>query len=157
MRKRLITPTQESIRARGEGWLDVGRAAVVEFTSEDKDCPVESAFVSGGARGWRAATLGSQTIRLVFDQPQRLRCISLVFEEKETARTQEFVLRWSPDGGSSVKEIVRQQWNFSPPESTREVEEYRVELAGVTVLELVINPDIAGGVGRASLQNLRLC
>jgi hypothetical protein len=156
MRKRLITPTQESIRTRGDSWLDVERAAVVEFTSEDKTSPVESAFVSEGARGWRAGTSGSQTIRLVFDQPQRLRCISLVFEEKETARTQEFVLRWSPDGVSSVKEIVRQQWNFSPPESIREVEEYRVELAGVTVLELVIHPDIAGGVGRASLQNLRL-
>ena len=40
----------------------------------------------------------------------------------ETARTQEFVLRWSPDGGNSVKEIVRQQWNFNPPDSIREVE-----------------------------------
>ena len=70
-----------------------------------------------------------------FDQPQRLKCISLVFEENETAQTQEFVLRWSPDEGSSVKEIVRQQWNFSPQGSIREVEEYRVELSTVTVLE----------------------
>jgi hypothetical protein len=156
MRKRLITPTQESIRTHGEGWLDVERAAVVEVTSEDKDCPVESAFVWGDTRGWRAAGPGSQTIRLVFDQPQRLKRISLVFEENETARTQEFVLRWSPDGGSSVKEIVRQQWNFSPPESIREVEEYQVELSSVTVLELVINPNIGGGVARASLKNLHL-
>jgi hypothetical protein len=156
MRKRLITPTPENIQTRGEAWLDVERAAVVEVTSEDRDCPVESAFVSGDARGWRAAAPGNQTIRLVFDQPQRLRCISLVFEENETARTQEFVLRWSADGGSSVKEIVRQQWNFSPPESIREVEEYQVELLGVTVLELVINPNIGGGAARASLKNLRL-
>ena len=156
MRKRLITPTAPSIRTRDEGWLDVERAAVVEVTSEDKDCPVESAFDSGDARGWRASTPGTQTIRLVFDRPQRLRCISLVFEENEMARTQEFVLRWSPDGGSSIKEIVRQQWNFSPPSSTREVEEYQVELSSVTVLELVINPNIGGGVARASLKNLRL-
>jgi hypothetical protein len=88
------------------------------------------------------------------DQPQR--CISLVFEENETARTQEFVLRWSPDSGSSVKEIVRQQWNFSPPESVREVEEYQVQLSGVTVLELIINPNVGGGAARASLKNLRL-
>jgi len=66
---------------------------MVEVTSEDKDCPVESAFASGNARGWRAAEPGSQTIRLVFDRPQKLRCMSLVFEENETARTQEFVLR----------------------------------------------------------------
>jgi hypothetical protein len=156
MRKRLITPTPESIRTRGESWLDVEGQAVVEVTSEDKNYPVESAFVSGDAQGWRAAAPGSQTIRLVFDHPQRLRCISLVFEESETARTQEFVLRWSPDGGNSVKEIVRQQWNFSPPDSVREVEEYQVELSAVTVLELIINPNISGGVARASLKNLRL-
>ena len=71
-------------------------------------------------------------------------------------RTQEFVLRWSSDGGSSLKEIVRQQWNFSPPESVREVEEYQVELYNVTVLELVIKPNIGGGVARASLKNFRL-
>jgi hypothetical protein len=68
---------------------------VVEVTSEDKEFPVESAFISGDARGWCAAEPGSQTIRLVFDHPQRLKRISLVFEERETARTQEFVLRWS--------------------------------------------------------------
>src|SRR5882757_1521472 len=153
MRKRLIMPTPERIRTHGESWLDVEGQAVVEVTSEDKNYPVESAFVSGDAQGWRAAASGSQTIRLVFDQPQRLRSISLVFEENETTRTQEFVLRWSPDGGNSVKEIVRQQWNFSPPNSVREVEEYQVELSNVTVLELVINPNIGGGVARASLKN----
>ncbi len=156
MRKRLITPAPESTRTRGESWLDVERQAVVEVTSEEKNYPVESAFVSGDARGWRAAASGSQTIRLVFHEPQRLRCISLVFEENESARTQEFVLRWSPDGGNSVKEIVRQQWNFNPPDSVREVEKYQVELSAVTVLELIINPNIGGGVARASLKNLRL-
>ena len=156
MRKRLITPSPESTRTRVESWLDVERQAVVEVTSEEKNYPVESAFASGDARGWRAAAAGSQTIRLVFDQPQRLRCISLVFEENETARTQEFVLRWSPDGGNSVKEIVRQQWNFNPPDSVREAETYQVELSAVTVLELIINPNIGGGVARASLKNLRL-
>ncbi len=99
---------------------------------------------------------GTQTIRLLFDQPQRLRRISLVFEETETARTQEFVLRWSPDGGRSFREIVRQQWNFSPPNTTREIEEYHVELSDVTVLELVIVPDISRGAARASLKSLRV-
>jgi hypothetical protein len=156
MRKRLITPTQGTVRSRGEGWLDVERAAMVEITSEEKDCPVESAFASRGAQGWRAAEPGSQTIRLIFDQPQRLKLISLVFEEKESARTQEFVLRWSSDGGSSFREIVRQQWNFSPPETIREEEEYQVELSNVTVLELIIVPNMSGGSARASLKNLRL-
>jgi hypothetical protein len=156
MRKQLITPIPETGRSRAEEWLDVDRVAVVEFTSETKDSPVESAFVAGHSPGWRAGTPGPQTIRLVFDQPQKLKLISLIFEENETARTQEFVLRWSPDNGTSYKEIVRQQWNFSPPETIREVEEYQVDLSNVTVLELIVVPDLSGGATRASLKSLRL-
>src|SRR6266436_3738041 len=155
MRKRVFTPTRQSIRPHDEGWLDLDRAASVEVTSEEKDYGIDSALVSGETQGWRAASPGTQTIRLLFDQPQRLRRISLVFEETETERTQEFVLRWSPDGGNSFREIVRQQWNFSPPSAIREAEEYRVELSGVTVLELVIVPDIGRGAARASLKGLR--
>jgi hypothetical protein len=157
MRKRLITgPTPATIPSGGEGGLDLERTAVVEVTSEDKDFPVESALVSRETPGWRAATPGTQTIRLVFDQPQRLKHISLVFEENKTTRTQEFVLRWSSDGGSSFREIVRQQWNFSPPETKREVEEYQVELSNVTVLELIVVPNMSDGTDRASLKSLHL-
>jgi len=156
MRKRLITPRSQDASAHDEGWLDLDDAAVVEVTSEDKDYPVESALAAEEVRGWRAADCGSQTIRLIFDEPQRLTRIALVFEETDTERTQEFVLRWSGDGGRSFLEIVRQQWNFSPPNSTREVEEYRFELSDVTVLELIIVPDISRGMAHASLKNLRL-
>ena len=156
MRKRLITPISQDAPHLDEGWLDLERAAVVEVTSEDKDYPVEAALVSGEMRGWRAGSPGTQTIRLIFDEPQRLIRIALVFEETETERTQEFVLRWSADGGHSFREIVRQQWNFSPPDAIREVEEYQVELSDVTVLELVIVPDISRGSGHASLKSLRL-
>jgi len=156
MRKRLITPIPQTARPHDEGWLDLNTAAVVEVTSEDKDYPVESALLSGETQGWRAASPGTQTIRLLFDQPQRLRRISLAFEENEIKRTQEFVLRWSPDSGRSFREIVRQQWNFSPPETIREVEEYHVELSDVTVLELIIVPNNSGGAARASLKSLRL-
>jgi hypothetical protein len=156
MRKRLISPTAETVRSRTEDWLDVERAATVEITSEEKEFPVEFAFASGDAQGWRAAEAGRQTIRLVFDRPYELKRISLVFEENDTTRTQEFVLRWSSDGGNSFRDIVRQQWNFSPPDTTREVEEYQVELSGITVLELTIVPNISGGTARASLKSLRL-
>jgi hypothetical protein len=156
MRKSLIAPIPQDAPPLDEGWLDLDREAVVEVTSENKDYPVESALVSGETRGWRAADSGTQTIRLIFDEPQRLKRIALVFEETEIERTQEFVLRWSPDGGRSFREIVRQQWNFSPPDSIREVEEYQVERSDVTVLELVIVPDISRGAARASLKSLRL-
>ena len=156
MRKRIITPTPDTIRSHGEGWLDVERAALVEITSEEPDHPIESAFASGQASGWRAATAGKQTIRLVFDQPQRLKRILLVFEENETARTQEFVMRWSANGGNSFQEIFRQQWNFSPSGSTEETEHYVTDLDRVSVLELAINPDISREGAVASLSSWRL-
>jgi hypothetical protein len=156
MRKRLITPISRDTSQLDEGWLDLNREAVVEVTSEEKEYPVESALVAEEMRGWRAADSGTQTIRLIFDQPQRLKRIALVFEETDTERTQEFVLRWSGDGGRSFREIVRQQWNFSPPNAIREVEEFQVELSDVTALELVVVPDISRGSARASLKSLRL-
>jgi hypothetical protein len=66
------------------------------------------------------------------------------------------VLRALSNPGGPFREIVRQQWNFSAPTSTREIEEYCVELSKVTVLELIIVPNISGGAARASLKSLRL-
>jgi hypothetical protein len=106
--------------------------------------------------GWRAAQPGLQIIRLLFDQPRKIKRIWLIFEETEIARTQEFVLRWSSDLGNSFREIVRQQWNFSEPDAIREAEDYLVDLSNVTVLELEIIPDKDGSDAQASLESLRL-
>ncbi|MGA8437714.1 MAG: hypothetical protein WB762_05375 [Candidatus Sulfotelmatobacter sp.] len=65
-------------------------------------------------------------------------------------------MRWSADSGHSFREIVRQQWNFSPPNTTREIEEYHVQLSDITVLELVIVPDISRAPAFASLKSLRV-
>jgi hypothetical protein len=156
MRKRLIPSIASIASLPDEGSLDLDRVSSVEVTSEENDYWIESALVSGETRGWRAATPGTQTIRLIFDKPQKLSRVSLIFEEKEIKRTQEFVLRWSSDGGRSFQEIVRQQWNFSLPNTTREIEEYNVQLSDVTVIELVIVPDISRGAARASLKSLRV-
>ena len=107
------------MQSQDENWLDLEHAAVVEVSSEETDFPVEAALVFGEKQGWRAAETGPQTIRLLFDQPQRIKRIALVFEEDETIRTQEFVLRWSPASQEWLREIVRQQWNFSPPATVR--------------------------------------
>jgi hypothetical protein len=152
MRKRQISPIPPSV----EDWLELDRAAFVEITSEENGYPIESALLGAENRGWRASNSGTQTIRLIFDEPQEFKRIRLVFEESENTRTQEFVLRWSPDAGHSFREIVRQQWNFSPPGSTMEAEDYAVEISAVTVLELIIVPDRSGGAARASLASLRL-
>ena len=155
MRKRIIGHGPGELAAE-PGWMDLERLAQVEITSEDVDHPIESALIPGTGSGWQAAQPGEQTIRLLFNEPLRLKRIHLSFQEDEQERTQEFVLRWSSDGGQSYREIVRQQYNFSPPEAAREVEDYDVDLDGVTALELRIVPDISGGSTRASLAQLRL-
>ncbi len=156
MRKRIINRDPQSVAPVDQGWLDLQSLAQVELTSEDAANPVEAALVPGAGLGWRAAQAGEQTIRLLFDELQRVRRIQLVFHEDQQARTQEFVLRWSPDGGQSYRDIVRQQYNFSPLGVTREFENYAVDLAGVTALELRIVPDISGGDARASVAQLRI-
>jgi len=156
MRKRIVNQDPEHIAPVNQGWLDLQSVAQVELTSEDAAYPIEAALIPGAGSGWRAAQAGEQTIRLLFDQLQGLTRIQLLFHEDQRARTQEFVLRWSPDGGQSYREIVRQQYNFSPPGMTRELEDYSVDLAGVTTLELKIVPDISGGEARASLAQLRI-
>jgi hypothetical protein len=155
MRKRIITRALHTAATEQE-WLDLEKNASVEITSEDDAFPIEAALLGRGERGWLAAEPGVQTIRLIFDEPQKLRRVSIVFEETETKRTQEFTLRWSPDRGSSFREIVRQQWNFSSPNATREAENYAVELSNVTLLDLTIEPDKENSKARASLLSLRL-
>ncbi|HOE43494.1 MAG TPA: hypothetical protein PLB25_17965, partial [Rhodoferax sp.] len=59
-------------------------------------------------------------------------------------------------GGTTYREIVRQQWNFSPDGASSEIEDHRCELPAVTQLELIINPDISGNDAIASLEALRL-
>jgi len=139
-----------------QNWLALENLAEVEVTSEDALHPIESALKPGEGPGWRASESGQQTVRLLFDKPLQVRHIRLVFKEDEQDRTHEFVLRWSSDNGRSYREIVRQQYNFSSPHNTLEIEEYAVDLDGLTALELSIVPDISGGLARASVAQLCL-
>jgi hypothetical protein len=159
MRKSIIAPGGQDVPTPADEWLDLERLARVEITSEDSRYPIESAFVPGRKPGWRADAPGLQIVRLVFDEPQRVRRVWLHFVEREVARTQEFVLRWATTDGQPAREVVRQQWVFSPGGSTHETEDYRVDLRDVTVLELAISPDVSGGdagASRASLAEMRL-
>jgi hypothetical protein len=140
-----------STQGSGQPWLDLEKTAKVEVTSEDPSFPLESALLSGMGSGWRAAQNGKQTIRILFDSPTRVRKIRLEFSEPETARTQEFTLRWATEPAGPFKEIVRQQWTFSPQGSTSEIEDYEVDLDGVSVLELALKPDLTPGNARATL------
>ena len=156
--RKLITGESKQLQQskRSSDWLDLEQLAQVEITSEDSEHPIESALIQNNASGWRANEPGKQTIRLVFDNPQNITRIQLLFEESKHERTQEFVLRWSPGDMDTSREIIRQQYNFSPAANTRELEDYTVNLDGVLILEINITPDISGGNARASLTRLRL-
>jgi len=156
MRKHVITKSVQGVTPPDQNWLDVENLAQAELTSEDVSHPIESALKPIEGSGWRASEPGPQTVRLLFDKPLRVRRVQLVFQEDERERTHEFVLRWSSDNGRSYREIVRQQYNFSIPDSTRQIEDYTVDLVGLTTLELSIVPDISGGSAFASIAQLRL-
>jgi len=156
MRKTLINQPTINTQPSDLIYLDLEYLAQVEISSECPEHSIESALVESSESGWQAACSGEQTIRLIFDQPQTLKNILLVFDEQEQSRTQEFVLLWRSDNEDFFREILRQQYNYSPPLTTREVEAITVDLKQVKALELRIIPDMSGGEFCAKLTRLAL-
>ena len=156
MRKTLINQSTEKTPPSDPDFLDLEHLAQVEISSESQQHPIESALLEGSGSGWQAAGSGEQTLRLIFDQPQAIKHILLQFDEQEHSRTQEFVLLWRRDNEDFFREILRQQYHFSPPQSAQETENYTVDLNQLKVLELRIIPDISGGEALAKLTRLRL-
>jgi hypothetical protein len=150
IRKKVIGETERL----DEGWRDLSQCAAFEVTSEEVGSPLENAL-SPDASKWIAATPGEQVIRITFDEPQNISKIFLLFEETANARSQEFVLSWQRVGQPQWQEIVRQQFNFSPPATTTEKEDFNVSLQKASALELLIIPERSGG-GHASLSQLRI-
>ncbi len=157
MRKIILSPStpNRTERSQVDDYLDIERLAQVELSSEHPEFPIESALLGEAGPGWRAASSGIQTIRLVFDEPLAIKKVVLVFEETTLERTQEFVLRWSAENGA-LSEILRQQFHFSPPDTVQEIEQYTVNLSVVKSLELEINPGFDSPLSIASLRELRL-
>jgi len=156
MRKTIILQAAENNPYSDLEFLDLESLAQVEITSECEQHPIEAALIEGLESGWQAVLPGEQTIRIIFDQPQTIQHILLMFDEHEQLRTQEFILLYSAGDDPSFHEILRQQYHFSPPTTTREIEHYNVNLNQLKVLELRITPDISGGVACAKLKQLRL-
>ena len=156
MRKRILRPA-EAVRA--DPGLDVASLATVLVSSESEDYPIENAFDADRGPGgsyWQAGAAGAQTIVVEFDTPQALERVCLEIEERDTARRQELALETSCDGGETYREHVRQEYNFSPPGTTFEREEWRVPIQAVTHLRLRIVPEKSGGAARARLTSLAL-
>ena len=137
-------------------WLDLEQLATVEVTSEDPSHPVEDALVSRSGTGWRASSSGEQTLRLTFDAPQQIRHLRLLFDDAASTRTQQFVIRSLQRGDTDYRDVVRQQFTFSPGGASRQQENYDVDLADVVSLELRIVPNISGGPDLATLEEWRV-
>lgn len=158
MRKQILK-REEKRPERGPGELDIAAIASVIVSSEDPAHPVENAFDGRrgpGASHWRAGEDGEQSVVLAFDSPQKLSRILLEVEEKEVARTQEIQLLASTDAETTYSELVRQEFNFSPPGTTFEREQWQVNAGQVTHLQLRIIPDKSGRPCRAKLTTLAL-
>src|ERR1700678_22553 len=136
MRKSVIASATARTASTLESWLDLDAIARVEITSEDVNLPIEHALGKTPTTGWRAAGTGPQVIRLVFDAPQVIRRIQLHFVDRAAERSQEFAVY--AGSGAELREVVRQQWTFSPDGATEEIEDSPVDLHGETTLELRI-------------------
>ncbi|SLM46555.1 Carbohydrate-binding protein [Nitrospira japonica] len=156
MRKRFIGRSYSKTALSDPEWLGIEHLADVEVTSEDPARPIENALLPDRPSGWRAGMHGEQVIRLLFSRPTTIKRIRLEFVESVLQRTQEYTLRWSAGGSQPLQHIVRQQWNFSPRGSIREIEDHDVDLPGAVMLELTIIPDIAGTPATASLIQWRI-
>ena len=156
LRKRVIPkPSQGPLPLEGE--ISIADVATVQVTSEQTDHPIDHAFDlsrgPGGSR-WIAGGPGEQSVTLVFDRPQTIRRIGIEVEELAVSRTQELSVSASSDGGRTYQELIRQEFNFSPPGTSFERELWSVSAGAVTHLRLEIKPDKGGRVGRATLTSL---
>jgi hypothetical protein len=139
--------------------LDIPAIATVIITSEQADYPIEHVF--DGQRGpgtsrWQAAVPGEQCLIINFDMPQTLRQLMLDIEEPNVIRTQELLISVSSDGGRTYRDIVRQEYNFSPPGTTYERETWALNTDNVTHLAIRIKPDKGGHAGLATLTSIML-
>ncbi|MGH7233469.1 MAG: hypothetical protein ACREJU_19215 [Nitrospiraceae bacterium] len=139
--------------------MSIPDLATVLVTSESPEHPIE--HICDGRRGrgstrWIAAELGDQTVVLAFDTPQTLHRITLEVEEPEVSRTQELTVAISHDGGQTYRECLRQEFHFSPPNTTFEREHWSVPAEAVTNVRLWIRPDKGTTIGRATITTLAL-
>ena len=157
LRKQILEDHPDTQSKPGE--IPVAAVATVLVTSETVDDPIDHVFDTHRGRGgsrWVAEKPGEQTLILAFDVPQTVRKITLEIEEQAVSRTQELALSISQDGGQTYRELVRQEFNFAPPNTVFEREEWTVSAEMATHLRLSIKPDKGGKPYRATLTSLVL-
>jgi hypothetical protein len=151
-------PSDPRTGEKAEG-MYIPELATVLVTSEAAEHPVDCLFDGhdgpGGTR-WVAAVDGEQELILAFDTPQTIQEVGLETEEFQASRTQVLTLALSQNGGRTYREILRQEFNFSPPGTTFERERWTVAATMVSHLRVTVRPDKGGKLGRASLTSLTI-
>ena len=158
LRKKVLTDFSFPSASHLHG-IDIAASATVGVTSEAPDFPIDNIFDDRGGPGasrWQAAEPGEQRVMLAFDTPQRIRTICVEVEEQEVSRTQALSISFSQDSGQTYQEAIRQEYNFSPPGTTFEREEWALAAEGVTHLQLRIIPDKGGKPCRATVTTFAL-
>jgi hypothetical protein len=97
----------------------------------------------------------TEQILLQFDHPQPISQLSYEVEESSNARTQEVRVEVSENGGQTYRQILVQEYNFSPGGATYQYEEQRFSQVRASHLRLTIVPNKIGS-GTATLTSLRL-
>lgn len=130
-------------------WLDLDAVAHVTITARGERLPRAHKL-------WSANCPGEQLIEVRFRQPTDVRRLRVVATEAEQSRTQEMTVWASLHRGERHREVLRQQFNFSPDGATEEVEEYALTLDGVSAIQLRIVPSIDGTPATARVSELRV-
>ena len=158
LRKRPLE-ADAAANGRAANEIDIVSRATVSYSSEDPDHPVEHLLdgQSGpGATRWMSARADTiEHIVLEFDRPQTISRLVYEVEEARRERTQEVRVEVSEDGARTYRQILVQEYNFSPRGATYQREEQRLDLDRVTHLRLTIVPN-KNGSGTATLTALRL-
>lgn len=112
----------------------IGRSETMDAQWLDLDVVADVAIVAGGRRVtrapgmWSADSPGEQMIEIRFHKRTPVRRLRVVSSEVKESRTQEMTIWVSLRGGERHREVLRQQFNFSPNGATEEVEEYPCSL-----------------------------
>ena len=158
LRKRPIE-AEAAASGRAANEIDIVGRATISYSSEDPAHPVDNLLDgrSGpGATRWTSARFDTiEHVVLEFDQPQTISRLVYEVEEATRERTQEVRVEVSEDGARTYRQILVQEYNFSPRGATYQREEQRLDLDRVTHLRLTIVPN-KNGSGTATLTALRL-
>ena len=158
VRKRLL-PKEGENPAAFAGEIDIASHAVLAYTSDDPGHPIDNLIDGHYGRDstfWAGAKPNTmERIIVEFDHPQSVSWMVYEVEDCTCTRTQEVSVEVSLDGGRTYRQMLVQEYTFSPDGATFQREVQRLNLPPISHLRLTIVPDKHGS-GRAKLNSLRL-